>query len=82
VVLYGESNNSQPMPFGFSKYHGHEDARILNGGLEKWQLEKRELTKSVPKITPSRYRPKKHDESMRVFKEYILESIVEMIGFS
>ncbi|MFH0897388.1 MAG: rhodanese-like domain-containing protein, partial [Candidatus Bathyarchaeota archaeon] len=75
VIFYGESEQFATYAFWLLKYYGHKDTCILNGGLEKWKLEKRRLTRAVPNITPTKYMSKEPDESIRVLKDYVLESI-------
>jgi thiosulfate/3-mercaptopyruvate sulfurtransferase len=45
---------------------GHKNVRILDGGIEKWKEEGRELTKVFPKWEPS-------DFKVQVHKEYFIE---------
>lgn len=50
--------------------------RLLNGGCKKWQMEGRPIiTTEPPIITPTSYRAKTADVSLRVLREEVLESI-------
>lgn len=40
------------------RYYGHERARILNGGLVKWQAEGRPVTAEVPSFAPAAFTPR------------------------
>ena len=64
--------------FWVFKYYGHKDVRVLNGGLEKWIREKRPLIGKLKNFsgTPlTRYKAKKPDMSIRVFRDYVLRSL-------
>ena len=50
------------------KYHGHKDARLMNGGRKKWELEKRALTTEPPPVTHSEYPIPGADESLRAYR--------------
>lgn len=54
---------------------GHKNVRILDGGIEKWKEEGRELTKVFPKWEPS-------DFKVQVQKEFFVEydEFKEMLG--
>ena len=42
VIFYGDNNNwFAAWAFWQFKLHGHKDARLMNGGRKKWELEKR-----------------------------------------
>lgn len=61
--------------FWFLKAFGHRDVRVLNGGCKKWQMEGRPITTEPPIITPTSYRAKTADASLRVLREDVLASI-------
>jgi len=42
------------------RYHGHEDVRILNGGLRQWILAGQALSSEVPTVTPTVFEPEVH----------------------
>ncbi|MEM3185529.1 MAG: sulfurtransferase [Conexivisphaerales archaeon] len=72
LVLYGDFNNwFAAFAFWIFKYYRVENIRLMNGGRKKWLLEDRQLTKDIPSFTPSRYKAKEPDESLRVYREYV-----------
>lgn len=75
IVLYGDSEQFATYAFWFLKYNGHRDARILNGGLKKWEAEGRKLTNAAPMITPTNYKTKRPDGSIRALRDYVSESV-------
>ncbi|HEX2864569.1 MAG TPA: sulfurtransferase [Deinococcales bacterium] len=76
VVLYGDKNNWwAAYAFWFFKYNGHEDARLMNGGRQKWLAEGRELSKGVPSYSPTSYRVPYRDASIRAFRDDVLKHL-------
>jgi len=76
VVLYGDKNNwFAAYAYWYLKIYGHEDVRILDGGRQKWIDEGRELTTDAPAPEPQQYRAKERDETIRVFRDAVGESI-------
>lgn len=72
VIVYGDHNNwFAAWALWQLKYYGHDDVRIMNGGRKKWLEEKRPITTDVPKTTPTGYRAKAPDESIRAKREQI-----------
>jgi thiosulfate/3-mercaptopyruvate sulfurtransferase len=72
VIVYGDNNNwFAAWAFWQLKYHGHANARILNGGRKKWLEEKRPLSMEGPRVTPASYRAKSPDESIRARREQV-----------
>jgi thiosulfate/3-mercaptopyruvate sulfurtransferase len=70
VIFYGDKNNWYACySFWLFKYYGHQDARVMNGGRQKWLDEGRELTREVPQVQPSRYTAKEPDASIRAFRQ-------------
>jgi len=47
------------------RYYGHEAARVLDGGLVKWQAEGRPLTNVVPKFERRSFTPRQQPELRR-----------------
>jgi thiosulfate/3-mercaptopyruvate sulfurtransferase len=77
VVLYGDSNNwFAAWAFWQFKMYGHDDVRLMNGGRKKWELEGRPYTTDVPKITPTQYRAKEPDFSIRAFRDFVHERAI------
>src|SRR5437588_3977969 len=72
VVLYGDNNNwFAAWALWQFKYHGHKDVRLMNGGRKKWELEKRELTTDVLKVSTRDYAIPPTDESVRAYRRVI-----------
>jgi len=72
VVVYGDNNNwFAAWAFWQLKYYGHQDVRIMNGGRKKWLEEKRPLTTEAPRLTPTTYRAKDPDETIRARREQV-----------
>ncbi len=76
VVLYGDNNNwFAAYALWQLKYFGHKDARLMNGGRKKWELESRPFTTEVPKFPRSDYKSSRPDESIRARRELIFETL-------
>lgn len=56
------------------KAFGHEKVSVLDGGLMKWAMEHRPLTRDEPKITPAKYQAKLNKERV-TDKAGVLENI-------
>jgi thiosulfate/3-mercaptopyruvate sulfurtransferase len=76
VVLYGDKNNwFAAYAYWYLKIYGHEDVRIIDGGRQKWIDESRELVTDVPSITPTTYRARDRDETIRARRDAVLSAI-------
>jgi thiosulfate/3-mercaptopyruvate sulfurtransferase len=76
IVLYGDKNNwFAAYAYWYLKIYGHEDVRVLDGGRQKWIDEGRELTTDVPSPSSAAYSASDRDESIRAYREYVLETI-------
>ncbi len=76
VILYGDNNNwFAAWALWQFRYHGHKDVRLMNGGRKKWELDKRELTTALPAIGRSDYPVPASDESIRAYRQEVLESL-------
>jgi thiosulfate/3-mercaptopyruvate sulfurtransferase len=76
IVLYGDKNNwFAAYAYWYLKIYGHENVRILDGGRQKWLDEGRELTTDIPAPKPATYEANERDESIRVFRDTVRESI-------
>jgi thiosulfate/3-mercaptopyruvate sulfurtransferase len=72
VVVYGDNNNwFAAWAFWQLKYYGHTDARLLNGGRKKWLEEERPITTEAARVTPTNYRAKDPDNSIRARREQV-----------
>ena len=58
VVLYAGNNNwFSAYTYWLLRYLGFDNARLLNGGRKKWELESRQLTSEVPTVAPATSAP-------------------------
>jgi len=74
IVLYGDNNNwFAAWAFWQFKMYGHQDVRLMNGGRKKWEQEGRAYTTDAPKATPTQYRAKEPDFSIRAFRDLVAE---------
>ena len=74
VILYGDNNNwFAAWAFWQMKIYGHQDVRLMDGGRKKWLAESRDLTQEQPKPTPTIYRAKDPDLSIRAFLPQVQE---------
>src|SRR5215213_11909023 len=76
LVLYGDFNNwFAAFAFWVFKYYGYHDLRIINGGRKKWLEEDRPLSKDVQQYPKGNFKAAEPDKSIRVFLNYVRESI-------
>ncbi len=76
VILYGDKNNwFATYTFWLFKYYGHRDARILNGGRDRWLRERRKTSTEVPRFSPTTYAAKSPDQSIRAFRDEVLQNL-------
>ena len=76
VILYGDNNNwFAAWAFWQLKYYGHRDARLMNGGRAKWDAESRPLTDDAPNHPASSYTASDPDESIRAYRENVLQAV-------
>jgi thiosulfate/3-mercaptopyruvate sulfurtransferase len=76
VVLYGDNSNwFACWAFWQLKYYGHDNVKVMNGGRAKWIAENRPLTTEAPNITTEPYLASEPDESIRAYRDQVLESI-------
>jgi thiosulfate/3-mercaptopyruvate sulfurtransferase len=76
LILYGDFNNwFAAFAFWVFKYYGYNDVRIMNGGRKKWLEEDRPLSKDVPKYPIGNFKTAEPDNSIRVFLNYVRDSI-------
>ncbi|MGC2333223.1 MAG: sulfurtransferase [Candidatus Acidiferrales bacterium] len=83
IVLYGDNNNwFAAYALWQLKYYGHKDVRLMNGGRKKWVEQKRPLTTEAAKVAPTTYRATGPDESIRAYREEVLEIVRKKSGGS
>jgi thiosulfate/3-mercaptopyruvate sulfurtransferase len=76
LILYGDFNNwFAAFAFWVFKYYGYNDVRIMNGGRKKWLEEDRPLSKDVPKYPIGNFKAAEPDNSIRVFLNYVRDSL-------
>jgi thiosulfate/3-mercaptopyruvate sulfurtransferase len=76
LILYGDRNNwFAAYAYWYLKIYGHGDVRILDGGRQKWIDEDRELSTSVVTREPTTYSAQERDESIRIYRDDVRESI-------
>jgi thiosulfate/3-mercaptopyruvate sulfurtransferase len=76
VVFYGDKNNWYACyTFWLFKLYGHKDARIMNGGRQKWIAEGRPLETQVPQYPSTQYTAQKADTSIRAFRDRVMEFV-------
>jgi thiosulfate/3-mercaptopyruvate sulfurtransferase len=76
VILYGDNNNwFATFAFWLLKMYGHSDVRMMNGGRKKWIDEGRRLVAVPPELTPTSYRAKGPDMSMRALRDAVHASL-------
>jgi len=69
VVLYGDPVQYGSYAFWAYTMAGHKNLKLLDGGRRKWILEKRPLSRTVPRFDPVAYPPPTADASMRVGRD-------------
>lgn len=77
LVFYGDKNNWwATYAFWVFQLFGHRNAKIMDGGRLKWELEKRPLTREKPSYPPTTYRaPERDDTTIRAFREQVLAHV-------
>ncbi len=76
VVLYGDNNNwFAAYALWQLKYYGHHDARLMNGGRKKWELEGRPTTNDVPQFARANYTAKAPDASVRARRDHVFTGL-------
>lgn len=79
VVFYGDKSNWwAAYAFWFIKYNGHADARLMNGGRQKWVAEGRELSTETPSVERGTYRVPYRDASIRAFAPDVLQHLFKV----
>ncbi|HEY8694000.1 MAG TPA: sulfurtransferase [Chloroflexota bacterium] len=78
VVFYGDRNNWFALySLWLFRYYGHSESKlkVMNGGRQKWEEEKRAYTKDVPSYPAATYKAKDPDSSVRAYRDEVLASI-------
>lgn len=73
VVFYdGNSNLLAARAYWALKYYQHDDVRVYNGGLSKWQADGQDLATESLEPTPAEYVAAEADPAIRTTSEYVL----------
>src|SRR5690348_11661503 len=76
VVLYGGNNNwFAAYAYWYFTLYGHGDARLLDGGRKKWELDSRELVDDAVQRPATTYTAKDQDRSIRAFRDEVEAAI-------
>lgn len=76
VLLYGDQSNWwAAYAFWFFVYNGHQEVKLINGGLQKLKAAGVELTQELPDIQPGSYRVPYRDASIRAFAPDVLQHL-------
>lgn len=78
VVFYGDKNNWWACyAFWVFQLFGHTNAKVMDGGRQKWIEEGRPLTREVPSYPPTTYRaPERADYKIRAFRDQVLQHVL------
>ncbi|MDE3189711.1 MAG: sulfurtransferase [Acidobacteriota bacterium] len=74
IVFYGDNFNWwAAYALWVTSLFGHPDARLLDGGRQKWIAEGRELTTDLPRPGPAHYpQVERNDTRIRAFRDEVL----------
>jgi thiosulfate/3-mercaptopyruvate sulfurtransferase len=76
VVLYGGNNNwFAAYAYWYFKLYGHRDARLLDGGRKKWELDARELTSETVTRPATQYKAAEPNLDIRAFRDEAIAAI-------
>jgi len=73
VVFYGDKNNWwATYAFWVFQLFGHTNAKVMNGGRQKWIAEERPLTQDEPSYQQTNYQsPDRDDKKIRAFRDEV-----------
>jgi thiosulfate/3-mercaptopyruvate sulfurtransferase len=76
IVLYGGNNNwFASYAYWYFKLYGHQDAKLLDGGRKKWELDGRELVAEIPERSATSYQAGEPNNEIRAFRDEVIASI-------
>ena len=76
VVLYGGNNNwFAAYAYWYFKLYGHDDAKLIDGGRKRWELDGRPLSTDLPDRAPTNYRAAAPDLAIRAFRDEVVGAI-------
>jgi len=78
VVFYGDKNNWWACyAFWVFQLFGHTNAKVMDGGRQKWLEEGRPLTREVPSYPRTTYRaPERADYKIRAFRDQVMQHVL------
>ena len=76
VVLYGGNNNwFAAYAYWYFKLYGHRDARLLDGGRKKWELDARELSAETVTRPATQYKAEEPNLDIRAVRDETVAAI-------
>jgi thiosulfate/3-mercaptopyruvate sulfurtransferase len=76
VVFYGDNSNwFACWGFWIFSLYGHKDLKIMDGGRQKWEAEKRPMDTTAPTFASTTYRVESPQPSLRVRMADVLEVV-------
>jgi thiosulfate/3-mercaptopyruvate sulfurtransferase len=76
IILYGGNNNwFAAYAYWYFKLYGHSDAKLLDGGRKKWELDNRPLVADPVSRPRTMYRAQSQDTSIRAFRDEVVAAI-------
>jgi thiosulfate/3-mercaptopyruvate sulfurtransferase len=82
VVLYGGNNNwFAAYAYWILELRGFDNAKLLNGGRKKWELESRELTQDAPAPQATGYRISGAERpEIRALRDEVISKVGSRVG--
>jgi thiosulfate/3-mercaptopyruvate sulfurtransferase len=82
VVLYGGNNNwFAAYAYWILELRGFDNAKLLNGGRKKWELESRELTQDAPALQATGYRISGAERpEIRALRDEVISKVGSRVG--
>ncbi len=79
VIFYGDKNNWwATYAFWAFQLYGHTNAKVMDGGRQKWIAESRPLTKEEPNYPRADYKaPERNDKEIRAFRDQVLALLTD-----
>ncbi len=76
LIVYGDFKNwFAAFAFWIFKYYGYHDIRLMNGSRKKWFEEDRPFSLDIPTYTRGAFKASGPNKGIRVFMDYVKESI-------
>ncbi len=74
LIFYGDKNNWwATYAFWAFQLYGHANAKVMDGGRQKWLAENRTLSKDIPNYPRTEYRaPERNDAPIRAFRDQVM----------